>query len=142
MEKKKVFYKDQCPGYCYVPVSSEEDMHEFGLYDEKGTEVSTGYFANAETVMEKAVAYYGCDKVFTVKDLTEEEYLAIALSHRNFIKKLHPSFKKSNIILDMTEKYISRCPEDWYTFIPFEYNGEKWCIRETAGTEWVERVGA
>lgn len=139
MEKKKVYYADKCPGYCYIPASTEEDRHEFGLYDENGIEIDTGFFINAEIAMEKALVYYGSDKTFTIKDLTEEEYVSIALRYRNFIKKLHPSFKKSNIILDMTEMYLSRRPEDWYTFIPFDYNGVQWCIRETASAEWVEK---
>lgn len=142
MEKKKIYYTDKCPGYCYVPVSSEEDKHEFGLYDAEGTKIDEGFFTNMEIAIKKAVEVYGSDMIFTVKDLTEEEYLTLALKHRNYIKKCHPSFKKSNIILDMTRLYLRHCSVEWYTYLPFTYNGVEWCYRETASSEWVERVGA
>ena len=39
----------------------------------------------------------------------------------------------------MSELIYSRTPNDWYTFIPFEYNGSQWNYRENAKEEWVEK---
>jgi len=142
MGKKKIEFKDVCPGYCYVPVSSEEDMHEFGLYNEEGTEIGTGYFSSAERAKEKAEGAFGNISSCEIRDLDEEWYISIALRYRNYIKKLHPSFKKSSIILDMTRLYYKHCPVEWYVYIPFTYNGSKWCYRENASKEWEERVRA
>jgi len=139
MEKKKIEFKDICPGYCYVPVSSEEDMHEFGLYNEEGTELVTGYFTSVESAVEKAEEAYGDVSDCTIKDLTEEWYVSIALRYRSFIKKLHPAFKKSNIFLDMTQMYYKHSDTEWYVYIPFMYNGATWCYRETASVVWVEK---
>lgn len=137
---KVIHFPSGTPGSLIVPVSTEEDMHEFGLYDKDGEQVDTGYFKSMERAIEKAKeAYPGME--FTVRDLDEEWYVKIATEYRKRIKKLRPSFTMTNLVLDMSKMYLSRNPNDWYTYIPFTHRGVKYDYRETAdGTEWITKV--
>lgn len=136
---KEVFFTG-APGKCIIP-SCEEDseLHEFGLYDENNNQVKTAHFTSLEIAVSKAQESFP-EENYTVKDLTEEWYVKKALEYRMRIKKIHPSFKITNIVLDMSQLYYKRSPENWYTFIPFTYNGQTWNYRETASEEWIHKA--
>lgn len=138
---KEIFFEG-VPGKCIVPTCEEDsELHEFGLYDKNNNQVKTAYFSSMEIAVSKAQESFP-EENYTVKDLTEEWYVKKALEYRKRIKKIHPSFKITNIVLDMSQFYYNRSPEYWYTIIPFTYNGQKWNYRETAGAgeEWVHKV--
>ena len=124
-------------GYCYLP--NNDEPHEYQLLNKKGEAIcDSSYFESKEKAIRAAQKEYpGVE--FSVIDLTEKWYIQQAEKYRSRIKKLHPSFKKTSIILDMSELIYSRTPNDWYTFIPFEYNGSQWNYRENAKEEWVEK---
>lgn len=132
---KRIMFKG-IQGECIVPVSSDENMHEFGLYNENGDEIMTSFFCTLEYAREKATIEFP-DNDYVVRDLTEEWYIRKAIEYRKRIKRLNPRFRISKLILDMSHMYYSRTPNDWYTYIPFEYNGCWYSYRETAGEEWL-----
>lgn len=135
---KKVVYFPDALGLCIVPVCSEEQMHEFGLFDEVGKRLRTGYFCSMERALERKQEEFPGSN-YSVKDLDEEWYVEKAQQYRGRIKELHPAFRKSEIILDMSELYYGRTPENWYTYIPFFYNGQRWVYRESAREDWIEK---
>lgn len=126
-------------GRCIVPVCSVENMHEFGLYDKNGNEIMTSMFHSLEYAKERAMAEFP-DRDYYVRDLTEEWYVKKALAYRKQIKKLHPNFRLTNLILDMSQMYYSRLSNEWYTFIPFEYNGVRWAYRENPAGDWIHKI--
>lgn len=127
------------PGKCVVPVCTEEDRHEFGLFDEDGKQVMTSMFCSMDYAVQRAKEEFP-DEDYTVRDLTEEWYISTAIRYRRRIKIIHPSFKLTKLVLDMSRMYYSRQPNDWYTCIPFEYGGNSWVYRETASEGWVHRT--
>ena len=139
MREVKTINLPGVPGTCIVPISTEDDMHEFGMFDENGNEHHSGYFKNMERAKQRAAEEFPEEK-WVIRDLTEEWYVQIAVEYRKRIKKLKPSFNISQIIPDMSEMYYSRRPNTCYTFIPFMYKDTIWHYRETAdGSEWVEK---
>ena len=138
-KSKKLVEIHMGQGNCYLPVE-DNIWHEYQLVDKDGEIiVESSCFENINKAKEAAYRQYpGVE--FDIIDLTEKWYVELASSYTKRIKELHPAFKVSNIILDMSELYLSRSPEDWYTFIPFEYKGVKWVYRETAGGDWIEKI--
>lgn len=134
--KKLVRLTDEI-GYCYLP--NNDESHEYQLLNKKGEAMcDPSYFESKEKAILAAQKEYP-GEAFSVIDLTEKWFIQQAENYRSHIKKLHPSFKKTSIILDMSEFLYSRSPNDWYTFIPFEHNGSQWNYRETASKEWIEK---
>lgn len=126
------------PGYCIVPADTEdkfEPLHYFGLYDEDGNKLAEKPFGSLNIAQERAKANFP-DREYFVSDLTEEWYVLMAQEYRVRIKGLKPSFKLSSIVLDMSRLCYSRSPDNWYTVIPFQYNGVCWVYHESASTEW------
>lgn len=144
MRKQIAFDVEQLkctPGYCFVPEASADELHEFGLYKD-GVQIDSGMFSSMERAKERLKDFYSESEIesFSVKDLDEEWYIVTASRYRNRIKELKPSLKKSNIILDVSRMIYNRRPENWYTYIPFTYNGQEYEYRETAGGDWVDKV--
>lgn len=135
--KKQICYP-QGVGTLIVPISSEENMHEFGLFDIAGNLVKSSYFKDLDRAVLRAKEEYPSD-AYTVKDLTEKWYIETALRYRKRIRQLHPSFRTSSIILDLSKMYYGRNPDNWYTFIPFTYKGVQWEYRESAGGDWIQK---
>lgn len=135
---KIVSFPDEL-GCCIVPVCSEDNMHEFGLYDSEGKQLHTGYFTSIEQAKLRAADEFPGNN-YIIKDLDEEWYITTAKIYQKRIKKLYPSFKKSGLVLDMSNMYYNRNPNNWYTYIPFTYYGAKWCYRETANDDWIEKI--
>ena len=126
-------------GYCFISGSTEKNMHYFGLFDSQGNKIMECPFANMDAAINAAKIEFP-DDTCDIRDLTCEWYKSIAIRYRKRIKNLRKSFKTSNIILELDKMFYSRNPNDWYTFIPFSYEGGKWYYRETAdGKEWLER---
>lgn len=137
---KEISFPSGTPGKCIVPVCNSDNLHEFGLYDKDNNQLHTAYFSSMEKATQKAKVEFP-DLEFTIKDLDEEWYVKKAMEYRQRIKKLHPSFKLTGIILDMSKMYYSRSVNDWYTYIPFTYQDVKWNYRETPdGKEWVHKA--
>lgn len=143
MDTKRIKYpvrtSKDVPGECIVPVASEEEPHEFILLcgDEQ---VDSGCFRSKEIAEERIKVHYPDLAEYTLKDVTEEWYIQKALCYRDRIKKLRKSFAKSNIILDTSRMIYTRRPENWYTYIPFTYNGQEWEYREDAGGDYIAKV--
>ena len=126
-------------GMCILPVSSEDDLHLFGLFDKDNNEIDSGYFSSLERALETMPEEYK-GKGYTIKDLDEEWLLNKGMELRDRIKKLCPSIKKSGLTLDLSELYCNHHnPNIMYTFVPFEYKGTIWHYREHAGEDWVEK---
>lgn len=119
-----------------VPITSEEEYHYFDLLDEQGNIIMEnpfcGYERAAACVKEE---FPDCN--YTVKDITREWYIDLAVRYVKYIRRLKPSFKKSGIIMDMTGLYFSRNPDSWGTYIPFQYRGKRYVYAETASEEFV-----
>lgn len=130
------------PGYCIVPADTDdklEPLHYFGLYDESGSKIAEQPFCSLAFARKRAKDNFP-DKIYCVKDLTEEWYVSMAQEYRRRIKGLMPGFKISNVVLDMSRLCYGRTPENWYTVIPFQYNGSNWVYRESASEEWCDRA--
>lgn len=137
--KKKINFLNET-GYCYIPGNEDHRLHYFQCLDSEGTVLhEESYFPSMEKAIEAAKREYP-DKDCKIVDLTEKWYLELAEQYRSRIKRLQPNFKKTHIILDISEMYYSRSTTDWYTFIPFEYNGNYWNYRENAMNEWLEKT--
>lgn len=136
-KKKKMVSLIKEIGFCYLP--DNDEMHEYQLVNKNGDVLfeSSCFESREKAILSAKKIFPGVD--FEVIDLTEKWYIKLAEAYRTRIKNLHPSFKETNIILDMSKLYYSRTPNDWYTFIPFEYNGTQWNYRETASGEWIEK---
>ena len=141
MKKSKMISFTGKPGKCIVPVCSEENMHYFGLFDRDGNKVMESVFKSLEYAKERAEVEFS-NREYSVKDLDEEWYITTALRYRKRIKQLHPSFRSTNLVLDMSQMYYSRQPNDWYTYIPFDYNGVRWEYRETASNDWIHKLSS
>ena len=142
MKKKvnfPVLYPKDTPGYCYVAVATEDEPHEYELH-KAGELLAESYFSSMERAEEKVKEAFPELEGYEVRDITEEWYVTKALLYRNRIKELRPSFKKSSIICDVSRMIYNRRPVNWYTYIPFFYNGQEYEYRESAGGDWIEKV--
>ena len=141
--KKEIYFpvrhpKD-VPGICIVPVASEDDLHEYSL-EKDGGRITTGMFSSMERAKKMVKEDYPNLEGYEVRDITEEWYVTKAFLYRNRIKELHPSFKKSDIILDVSRMIYSRSFNNWHTYIPFTYKGQEWKYIENAGGDGIEKV--
>lgn len=119
-----------------IPQASEENPHEYEAYY-NGELIGNCFFTSLEEATQKAKEQIQFDSIV---DVTEKWYYDIGEKYINRIKKLHPSFRKSGLVVDLTKMFYSRNPNDWYTFIPFTHKGTKWNYRETASGDWLEKV--
>ncbi len=120
-----------------LPDASKESPHCFGLYDESGKKLTTAYFPSYKIAVQRAKEEYA-GKIFTVEDLDNKWLIETAGRYRVRIKQLHKSFKSAMLIMDMTNLYYSRTPENWYTVIPFTYKGKRYVYRENVKEDWIE----
>lgn len=124
-----------------VPMASEKEYHDFGLLDEHGKIIMENLFCGYEYAAACAKKEFP-DCSYTVKDMTREWYINLAVQYVKYIRKMKPSFKRSGIIMDMSGLYYSRNPDSWGTYIPFEYRGKRYVYAETASEEFVYEAGA
>lgn len=99
---KKVTLKDDIPGFCIVPLPTENEMHEFVLYDSEENKISDGFFSSEKVANEKAREWLDNDVSFVVIDSDIEWYIQKATLIRDEIKRQRKSFKKSGILIDMS----------------------------------------
>lgn len=122
-----------------LPVSSEDDPHEFALIDKEGTTLYEEPFKTYEYAVKRAREEFP-ELEFTVKDTTQEWLIEVACIYVKRIKKLKPSFRKSGLTLDMSQLYYSRRPNTWGTCIPFSYKDKKYVYIENAREDFINEV--
>ncbi len=122
-----------------LPVSSEDDPHEFALIGKDGSTLFESCFDTYEYAVKRAGEEFP-NLEFTVRDITQEWLVEKARIYVRRIKKLKPSFRKTNLTLDMSKMYYSRTPNSWETYIPFSYKNRKYAYIENASKDFIREV--
>lgn len=120
-------------------VENDVKKHEFAVYDDKGR------------VVEDEKEFYSMEDALWALKLAKEMYpnglpdgweirdetLALKDRYTEIIRKLHPSFNKTGIEVDIDRADFSR---DGYTYVPFTYNGAPYEYRAYHGEEWIDKA--
>lgn len=109
---------------------------EFDLINVDGVVVESG--AEFDSLNDAMNAYYqlhpeGVPEGWEIVDVTQK-YIDRYL---DAIKKLQPSFKRSQINIDWANSDHSR--NDFYTVVPFTYQGKHYLYREHINEGWIEK---
>ena len=83
-----------------LPVSSEDDPHEFALIGKDGSMLFESWFDTYEYAVKRAREEFP-NLEFTVRDITQEWLVEKARIYVRRIKKLKPSFRKVSIALKL-----------------------------------------
>ena len=107
----------------------------FELYNSDGALVSEKQFNTVEEATESLNKSFpeGLPEGWRLIDLTPK-YIEKC---KDAIKKVHPNFQRSHIVVDWQNVLHSR--EDIYTVVPFTYQGKHYLYREHLYEGWVEK---
>ena len=110
-------------------------MKLYFLIDKQGQVIKEAYFKDKKTAIQSLPDEHKHCRVVDENERLTEKYLPR-------IKAAKPTLRKSGIVMDMENAVFIRNGHtgEFYTYIPFTHYGVKFCFRENASEEWVEKV--